>query len=162
MGYTSKLAGTETGIIEPVSTFSRFFGEPFMPRNPDVYSRMLGEKLQKFGTKVYLINTGWSGGPYGIGKRIDIAVTRQIVHAALSGQLEDVNFVENKLFHIAVPEHCPGMPDDSILDPRSTWADKDAYDRRAAKLAGDFSAHFSKAYSRKGIDPLVEKECPGK
>jgi len=133
-----------------------------MPRNPDVYSRMLGEKLEKFATSVYLINTGWSGGPYGVGKRIDIAVTRQIVHAALSGQLEDVNCVENRLFHLAVPEHCPGMPDTSILDPRNTWADKDAYDRLAAKLAGDFSAHFNKVYSSKRIDPLVQKECPGK
>jgi phosphoenolpyruvate carboxykinase (ATP) len=162
MGYTSKLAGTETGIIEPVSTFSRFFGEPFMPRNPAVYARMLGEKLQKFQTKVYLINTGWSGGPYGIGKRIDISLTRQMVHAALSGQLENAEYVENRLFHLTVPRHCPGIPDDSILDPRSTCADKDAYDRRAAKLAGDFSTHFNKAYSNKGIDPSVQKECPGK
>jgi phosphoenolpyruvate carboxykinase (ATP) len=162
MGYTSKLAGTETGIIEPVSTFSRFFGEPFMPRNPDVYSKMLGEKLEKFATRVYLVNTGWSGGPYGVGKRIDISVTRQIVHAALSGQLEDVGYIENRLFHIAVPEHCPGIPDNSILEPRNTWVDKDAYDKRAEKLAGDFSAHFNKAYSNKGIDPQVERECPGK
>jgi phosphoenolpyruvate carboxykinase (ATP) len=162
MGYTSKLAGTETGIVEPVSTFSRFFGEPFMPRNPDVYASMLGEKLKTHGTQVYLVNTGWSGGPYGVGERIDINITRAMVHAALSGQLEDMKYAENDVFHVMVPTKCPGLEDDSLLDPRSTWQDKDAYDKRARKLAGDFCKHFDKAYSGKGIDEQIEKQCPGK
>lgn len=162
MGYTSKLAGTETGIVDPVSTFSRFFGEPFMPRNPDVYASMLGEKLQKHGTQVYLVNTGWSGGPYGVGGRIDINLTRAMVHAALSGDLEDVDYTQNETFHVMVPTTCPGVTDSSILDPRSTWDDKGEYDRRAEKLAGDFCAHFDKAYAGKGIDHNVEKQCPGR
>jgi len=162
MGYTSKLAGTETGIVDPVSTFSRFFGEPFMPRNPDVYAGMLGEKLKKYGTQVYLVNTGWSGGPYGVGERIDINLTRAMVHAALSGGLDGVEYAENKVFHVMVPKECPGISDADILDPKSTWDDKDAYDKRAAKLAGDFCAHFDKAYAGKGIDAGIENQCPGK
>ncbi len=160
MGYTSKLAGTETGIVDPVSTFSRFFGEPFMPRNPDIYASMLGEKLRKHGSQVYLINTGWSGGPFGIGARMDIDITRAIVHAALSGDLEQVEYDEDPLFHILVPRGCPSCPSE-ILNPRNTWADKDAFDRRAKKLASDFSAHFDKAYGNKGIDPDVISQCPG-
>ncbi len=161
MGYTSKLAGTETGIIDPVSTFSRFFGEPFMPRNPDVYARMLGERMRQHGTQVYLVNTGWSGGPFGVGARMDINLTREIVNAALSGQLEDVEYVEDEMFHILVPKHCPGVPSE-VLFPRNTWEDKEAYDARARKLAHDFSAHFDKAYGDKPIDPDVVKQCPGK
>lgn len=161
MGYTSKLAGTETGIIDPVSTFSRFFGEPFMPRNPDVYARMLGERMRQHGTQVYLVNTGWSGGPFGVGARMDINLTREIVNAALSGQLEDVEYVEDEMFHILVPKHCPGVSSE-VLFPRNTWADKEAYDARARKLAHDFSAHFDKAYGDKPIDPDVVKQCPGK
>ncbi|MGD1996435.1 MAG: phosphoenolpyruvate carboxykinase (ATP), partial [Anaerolineae bacterium] len=102
MGYTSKLAGTETGIVDPVSTFSRFFGEPFMPCNPSVYARMLGRRMEKHGTSVYLINTGWSGGPYGVGARMDINLTREIVNAALTAKLEDVGYVEDAVFHILV------------------------------------------------------------
>jgi len=161
MGYTSKLAGTETGIVDPVSTFSRFFGEPFMPRNPDVYARMLGERMQKHGTQVYLVNTGWSGGPYGVGARMDINLTREIVNATLSGQLEDVEYAEDETFHILVPKQCPGVPSD-VLFPKNTWADKDAYDTRARKLAADFCAHFDKAYGDKNIDPAVARQCPGK
>ncbi|HFD40634.1 MAG TPA: phosphoenolpyruvate carboxykinase (ATP) [Anaerolineae bacterium] len=161
MGYTSKLAGTETGIVDPVSTFSRFFGEPFMPRNPDVYARMLGEKMKQHGSQVYLINTGWSGGPYGVGARMDIDITRAMVHAALSGDLDDVEYDEDPLFHILVPRTCTDCPSD-ILNPRNTWADKEAFDQRARKLAADFSAHFDRAYGNKGIDPAVAAQCPGK
>jgi len=161
MGYTSKLAGTETGIVDPVSTFSRFFGEPFMPRNPDVYARMLGEQMEKHGARVYLINTGWSGGPFGVGSRMDIHLTREIVNAALSGQLEDVEYVEDKTFHIFIPKECPGVPSE-VLFPKNTWADKAAYDARARKLAQDFSTHFDKAYGDKNIDPAVVRQCPGK
>jgi phosphoenolpyruvate carboxykinase (ATP) len=161
MGYTSKLAGTETGIVDPVSTFSRFFGEPFMPRNPDVYATMLGDMMRRHGTHVYLINTGWSGGPFGVGERMDINLTREIVHAALSGQLEEVEYVADPIFHISVPKTCPGVPPE-VLIPRNTWADKAAYDARAQKLASDFSAHFDKAYGNKNIDESVVQECPGK
>ncbi len=160
MGYTSKLAGTETGIVEPKTTFSRFFGEPFMPRNPDVYARMLGEKLEQHGTDVYLVNTGWSGGPFGEGERIDIDVTRAIVHAALSGELQGIECVENETFHVLVPRACPGVSSE-ILDPRNTWSDADAYDVRAERLAAEFAAHFAKAYGDKGIEPAVAAQCPG-
>jgi len=161
MGYTSKLAGTETGISEPKTTFSRFFGEPFMPRNPDVYARMLGEKLDEHGTDVYLVNTGWSGGPYGEGDRMDIMLTRAMVHAALSGQLCDADYDEDETFHVLVPRTCPGVPSE-ILNPRNTWADKAAYDKRARRLAEEFAAHFDRAYGNKGIDPEVATQCPGK
>jgi phosphoenolpyruvate carboxykinase (ATP) len=161
MGYTSILAGTETGIVDPVSTFSRFFGEPFMPRNPDVYSRMLGERMRRHGTQVYLINTGWSLGPYGVGARIDITLTREIVNAALAGQLESVEYVKDPTFHILVPKQCPAIPSE-LLFPRNTWWDREAYDIRARKLAHDFSAYFDKAYGSKNIDPTVARQCPGK
>ena len=161
MGYTSKLAGTETGIVDPVSTFSRFFGEPFMPRNPDVYASMLGERMKKHGSEVYLVNTGWSGGPFGIGARMDIDITRAVVHCSLRGALEEIEYDEDPLFHIQVPRSCPSIPPE-ILNPRDTWEDKDAFDLRAQKLAADFSAHFDKAYGDKGIDPSVISQCPGK
>jgi phosphoenolpyruvate carboxykinase (ATP) len=161
MGYTSKLAGTETGIVDPKTVFSRFFGEPFMPRNPDVYAGMLGEKLDAHGAQVYLINTGWSGGAYGTGRRMDIRLTREMVHAALSGELTDAPTRPDRVLHLEVPTACPGVPD-GVLDPRSTWDDPQAYDQRARKLAGEFSAHFDKAYGAKGIDPEVSAQCPGK
>jgi phosphoenolpyruvate carboxykinase (ATP) len=161
MGYTSKLAGTETGIIDPVSTFSRFFGEPFMPRNPGVYARMLGERMQRHGTQVYLINTGWSGGPFGVGARMDINLTRAIVNATLSGGLNDVSYTRDGTFHFSIPETCPDVPSEVLL-PRNTWANKDAYDARAQRLADDFSAHFDRAYGEKNIDRAVAAQCPGK
>ena len=161
MGYTSKLAGTETGITEPVSTFSRFFGAPFMPRLPDHYAKLLGEKLDKHGSTVYLVNTGWSGGPYGVGSRMDINLTRAMVSAALGGKLDDVEYVEDPLFHVSIPKTCPGVPDD-VLVPKNTWKDKAAFDERARKLASEFSAFFDKAYGNKGIDPAVASQCPGK
>jgi phosphoenolpyruvate carboxykinase (ATP) len=161
MGYTSKLAGTETGIVDPVSTFSRFFGEPFMPRNPDVYARMLGERMGRHGTNVYLVNTGWSGGPFGIGSRMDIDITRALVHAALSGALNDVAYVEDPVFHLMLPTACADV-DPAILNPRNTWQDKEAFDARARRLAADFSGHFDRAYDGKGISPAVVAQCPGK
>lgn len=161
MGYTSKLAGTETGITEPVATFSRFFGQPFMPINPDVYAGMLGEKMEKHHTQVYLINTGWSGGAYGVGKRIDINLTRKMVEAALNGTLVDVEYVYDELFHLNIPKECPGVPSD-MLFPKNTWADKDAFDKAAQKLAGKFSDDFDKSYGHKDIKDSVVRECPGK
>ncbi|MFP4448359.1 MAG: phosphoenolpyruvate carboxykinase (ATP) [Bacteroidales bacterium] len=161
MGYTSKLAGTETGVTEPQATFSRFFGQPFMPGNPDIYSNMLGQKMEKYNTKVYLINTGWTGGPYGKGHRIDIKHTRKMVDAALNGTLESGHFTHDKLFHLDIPVKCPGVPDE-ILFPRNTWEDKRAYDKQAAKLAREFKNAFDKAYGKKNIKDNVRKQCPGK
>lgn len=161
MGYTSKLAGTETGVTEPQATFSRFFGQPFMPGNPDVYSNMLGQKMEKHNTKVYLINTGWTGGPYGKGHRIDIKHTRKMVDAALNGTLESGHFTHDELFHLDIPVKCPGVPDE-ILFPRNTWEDKKAYDKQAAKLAKEFKNAFEKAYGKKNIKDSVRKQCPGK
>jgi phosphoenolpyruvate carboxykinase (ATP) len=161
MGYTSKLAGTETGITEPISAFSRFFGEPFMPRNPDEYAQLLGEKMQKHGTQVFLINTGWSGGPYGVGERMDINLTRRLVEAALEGELDDVPCREDKRFHLDVPKECEGVPSD-VLWPKNTWKDKEAYDKRAEKLAKDFKEHFDKTYGYKDLDKEIVNACPGK
>lgn len=161
MGYTSKLAGTETGITEPVSTFSRFFGAPFMPRNPDHYAVLLGQKMREHGTQVYLVNTGWSGGAYGVGSRMDINLTRAIVDAALTGKLAEVEYVHDPLFHVDVPKTCPGV-DASLLMARNTWADKAAFDARAQKLAGEFAKAFDKNYGNKGLDPAIVGACPGK
>ncbi|MBD3349510.1 MAG: phosphoenolpyruvate carboxykinase (ATP) [Candidatus Eisenbacteria bacterium] len=162
MGYTSKLAGTETGIVDPVSTFSRFFGEPFMPRLPEVYASMLGEKMDRHGTSVYLVNTGWTGGPYGVGHRISLPLTRRIVNAALEGKLEDVEYERDPIFKVDVPTTCPGVEDTSILKPVNTWNEPAAYEERARKLAGEFAAHYEKAYGDQEIDPAVAAECPGK
>ncbi len=161
MGYTSKLAGTETGITTPRSTFSRFFGAPFMPRHPDHYAELLGKKMAEHGTDVYLVNTGWSGGPYGVGQRMDINLTRAIVDAALSGKLADVDYEEDPLFHLAIPKSCPGVPPE-LLSPRNTWPDGKAFDERARALAADFAQHFDKAYGNKGLDEAIVRACPGK
>ncbi len=161
MGYTSKLAGTETGVTEPQATFSRFFGQPFMPSNPDVYAKLLGEKMEKHNTKVYLINTGWSGGAYGVGKRMDINLTRKMVNGALSGALNDVEYAYDPLFHLNIPKTCPGVPSE-ILFPKNTWEDKVAYDKQAQMLADKFSAAFDKSYGDKNIKESVVKTCPGK
>lgn len=161
MGYTSKLAGTETGVTEPQATFSRFFGQPFMPANPDVYSNMLGEKMKKHNTQVFLVNTGWSGGAYGTGHRINLPLTRAMVNAALSGQLDDVEYFEDNLFHLNVPKNCPDVPSE-ILNPINTWEDKEEYKKTAQKLATEFSKAFDKAYENKNIKDSVVKQCPGK
>ncbi len=162
MGYTSKLAGTETGITEPVTVFSRFFGEPFMPRNPDVYATMLGERMERHGTSVYLINTGWTGGPYGEGSRIDLPLTRAMVNAALSGKLEDVEYRSDPVFKVQVPLSCPGIEDASILTPERTWDDPEACRARAEKLAEEFAEHFQRAYGDKNIPEEIARECPGR
>jgi phosphoenolpyruvate carboxykinase (ATP) len=162
MGYTSKLAGTETGIVEPKSTFSRFFGGPFMPRNPDVYARLLGERLDRHGARVFLVNTGWTGGPHGTGRRMDITLTRDIVEAALSGALDGAEYREDPVFHLRVPTSCPGVADPALLDPRSTWSSPAAFDERARRLAAEFCAHFDRAYGNKHIDAGIARQCPGK
>ncbi|MBR2738624.1 MAG: phosphoenolpyruvate carboxykinase (ATP) [Lachnospiraceae bacterium] len=144
-GFTSKLAGTERGITEPVPTFSTLFGEPFMPMDPGVYAKMLGERIEKYGTKVYLVNTGWTGGPYGVGSRMKLRYTRAMVTAALNGELEKVEYVHDDRFNVEIPTSCPGAPAE-ILNPRDTWEDKAAYDAQANKLATMFAENFEKKY----------------
>ena len=140
-GYTSKLAGTERGIKEPKAAFSKCFAAPFMPRLASVYAKMLGEKISKHNTVVYLINTGWSGGPYGVGERIKIEYSRAMVTAAITGSLDIVKFSHNEIFNLDVPTECPGVPSE-ILDPRNTWVDKDTYDLSAKKLSQMFVDNF--------------------
>jgi len=161
MGYTSKLAGTETGITEPQATFSRFFGQPFMPLNPDIYAEMLGQRMEEHNTNVFLINTGWSGGAYGVGNRIDLPLTRRMVNAALNGELNNVEYVADKYFHVMVPTTCKGIPTE-MLDPINTWENKDDYNNTAGKLADQFSAHFDKAYGNKNLSKGIIDQCPGK
>jgi len=162
MGYTSKLEGTERGVREPQTAFSRFFGSPFMPLKPQFYADLLGRKLKQHGTRVFLVNTGWSGGPFGVGKRMDIQLTRTIVEAALSGALDEVPVRVDPRFHLAVPQRCPGIPDPAVLQPRGTWADPAAYDRRADRLAQEFLAHFGKNYGGQRIEPGIAAVCPGR
>jgi len=140
-GYTARLAGTEVGIKEPTATFSTCFGAPFMPRHPQVYAGMLGERLDRHDVPVWLVNTGWTGGPYGVGERVNITDTRQMVRAALSGRLDGVPTVTDPTFGVEVPTACPDVPTD-VLQPRATWADKEAYDRQARRLAGMFIENF--------------------
>lgn len=142
-GYTSKLAGTERGITEPQATFSTCFGAPFLPLDPSVYAEMLGEKVAKSDAKVYLINTGWSGGSYGVGKRMSLKYTRAMVTAALSGALDDVKFELDPIFNVYVPTECPNVPAE-ILNPKNTWADKAEYDKTAKMLAARFTENFKK------------------
>jgi len=159
LGYTSKLAGTETGIKEPQANFSRFFGGPFMPRKPMDYMQLLGKKIDKHDANAYLVNTGWSGGKYGTGKRMDINITRSIVNACLSDKLKNVDFYKDNLFHFSVPKKCDGVPSE-ILNPKNTWENKNLYDETAKKLANDFKKHFDQNYSNLGIDDDIYKECP--
>ncbi|MBR3750641.1 MAG: phosphoenolpyruvate carboxykinase (ATP) [Clostridia bacterium] len=142
-GYTSKLAGTERGITEPQTTFSTCFGAPFLPLDPSVYAKMLGEKIDASGASVYLINTGWSGGPYGVGKRMSLKYTRAMVTAALNGELDKVGYELDPIFNVFVPVSCPGVPSE-ILNPRNTWENKDEYDVAAKKLAVRFNDNFKK------------------
>ena len=161
MGYTSKLAGTEISVSEPQTTFSRFFGAPFMPGLPETYAKMLGDKMQEFNVSIFLINTGWSGGKYGVGKRIDLKYTRAMVNAALNGDLENVDYKYNELFHLNIPISCPNVPSNMLL-PENTWADKNEFDRISKELAKEFSKNFDKSYGNNNIDPDIIKNCPGK
>ncbi len=156
-GYTAKLAGTEVGVKEPKATFSACFGAPFMPRHPAEYARMLVERLERDDVPVWLVNTGWTGGPYGTGERMNIAHTRSMVRAALEGGLEGIPTRVDPNFGIEVPVRCPEVPD-SFLDPRATWSDPDAYDRAAAKLAGMFRDNFT-AYADV-VDPAIAAAGP--
>lgn len=136
-GFTSKVAGTERGITEPQRTFSSLFGEPFMPLDPNVYAKMLGERIEKGGTRVYLVNTGWTGGPYGVGHRMKLSLTRKMVNAAMSGVLEASGYWHEQRFNLEIPNLCLGVSR-KLLNPRNTWADKAAYDEQAERLATMF------------------------
>ena len=140
-GYTAKVAGTERGVTEPQATFSACFGAPFLPLHPFTYAKMLGEKIEKHQVNVWLVNTGWTAGPYGQGHRMPIAYTRAMVAAALDGRLDQVETVPDPIFGVHVPKHAPDVPD-QVLTPRDTWADVEAYDAQARKLAAMFRENF--------------------
>ena len=142
-GYTAKVAGTERGITEPVATFSTCFGAPFMPQYPTVYARLLGQKLKQHNAQAWLVNTGWSGGGYGIGKRIDLPVTRQMLTAILNGQLNNSVFAPDSNFKVLIPESVPGV-EEKLLNPRNTWKDKNAYDTKVKELINLFKKNFVK------------------
>ncbi|MCL5966213.1 MAG: phosphoenolpyruvate carboxykinase (ATP) [Deltaproteobacteria bacterium] len=158
-GYTAKVAGTERGVIEPEATFSACFGAPFMPLHPSVYAGLLGEKIARHGTRVWLLNTGWTGGPYGTGERIRLPYTRAMLRAALSGELDGVGTTEDPVFGLLVPKSCPDVPAD-VLDPRSPWGDVRAYDAQGRKLAGMFEENFAQFADR--LPPEVRAAGPRK
>ena len=140
-GYTAKVAGTERGVTEPEATFSACFGAPFLPRHPGVYAKMLGERLREHGSNVWLVNTGWSGGGYGVGSRMKLLYTRAMVRAALTGALDDVATMANPVFGLRVPTDVPDIPPE-ILNPKDTWGDGADYDAAAKKLAAMFRENF--------------------
>jgi len=156
-GYTSKLAGTEKGIKEPQTTFSTCFGAPFLPLFPSVYADLLGEKIARHNVKVWLVNTGWTGGPYGVGKRIHLPYTRAMIRAALLGKLENAPVRVDPNFGFSIPLSVPDVPD-QVLDPRSTWADPQAYDLQAKNLVSKFIENFTQFSS--GVDPKVVSAGP--
>jgi phosphoenolpyruvate carboxykinase (ATP) len=142
-GYTAKVAGTEAGVKEPSATFSACFGAPFLPLHPGKYAAMLGKKMMETGVNVFMINTGWSGGPYGIGSRMKLAYTRAMITAALEGKLDNVTYETHPVFGMQIPTECPNVPSE-ILSTRNTWADKAAYDVKAKELAAKFIKNFEK------------------
>lgn len=156
-GFTSKIPGTEVGITEPKPTFSSMFGEPFMPLSPEYYAWKLGEKIGRHNVRCYLLNTGWTGGPFGIGHRIDLGATRAIVDALLDGSIEDEEFVHNNLFNMDVPRHCPGVSS-RTLNPRGTWQHPEKYDEAAMKLANMFVENWKKRFP--DLDMLAKAGGP--
>jgi phosphoenolpyruvate carboxykinase (ATP) len=141
-GYTAKVAGTERGVTEPSATFSACFGAPFLPLHPAVYAKMLGERISRHGARVWLVNTGWTGGPYGTGSRMKLSLTRAMLRAALSGSLDRARFTRDPVFGIEVPVNIPEVPS-QLLSPRGTWSDPAAYDVQAKKLATMFRENFA-------------------
>jgi phosphoenolpyruvate carboxykinase (ATP) len=151
-GYTAKVAGTEMGVKEPQTTFSACFGAAFLPLHPAKYAELLGEKLKGTDIKVWLINTGWSGGGYGVGSRMKLSYTRAMITAALTGKLDNVEFVKMPIFDLSIPTSCEGVPTE-LLNPRDTWADKSAYDETANDLAAQFVKNFEK-YAEQTSDEI--------
>lgn len=156
-GYTAKVAGTERGVTEPTATFSACFGAPFMPLHPGVYAELLGEKIRRHGSKVWLINTGWTGGPHGVGSRMKLGYTRRMVHAVLSGELNSANFATDPIFGFEIPDAVDGVPSE-ILQSRSTWADGDAFDAQAKKLAQMFVDNFEQF--KEGTSEEIQAAAP--
>lgn len=156
-GYTAKVAGTEAGVTEPKPTFSACFGAPFLPLHPGKYAQMLGDKMQQHQVNVWMINTGWTGGPYGVGNRMKLKYTRAMITAALEGKLNDIEFHTHPVFGVSVPKECPGVPNE-VLDPRITWEDKKAYDEKASYLAGLFVRNFEKYAS--GVSEEILAAAP--
>ncbi len=156
-GYTAKVAGTEIGVTEPQATFSTCFGAPFMPRHPSVYGNLLKKRIAEGGVDCWLVNTGWTGGPHGVGHRMPIQATRALLNAALDGSLKDADFRTDPNFGFQVPVAVPGV-DSAILDPRSTWADKDAYDAKAKDLVARFVSNFAQFEDH--VDPGVRESAP--
>ena len=156
-GYTAKVAGTETGITEPKSTFSACFGAPFLPLHPGKYAAMLGEKLKKHNVRVWLINTGWTGGRYGVGNRMKLSHTRAMISAALNGSLDNVQYDIHPVFGIEMPVSCPNVPE-NLLNPRNTWADRESYDMAAIALANQFATNFEKYAA--GVQPEIREAGP--
>ncbi|MFQ5855461.1 MAG: phosphoenolpyruvate carboxykinase (ATP) [Anaerolineae bacterium] len=147
-GYTAKVAGTEKGLgDEPQATFSACFGAPFLPLHPSIYAELLAKKMKQHKTNVWLVNTGWTGGPYGVGHRMELPYTRAMIRAALSGTLADIPTEPDPIFGVHVPVRCPGVPDE-VLQPRNTWADGEAYNRQARRLAGMFHEYFAQFADR--------------
>ena len=142
-GYTAKVAGTEVGVTEPKTTFSACFGAAFLPLHPTKYASLFGEKMEKNQVNVWLVNTGWTGGPYGIGNRMKLKYTRAMISAALEGRLDHVNYRTHSVFGVKIPETCPNVPDE-VLSPRTTWEDKNAYDKKARELGAEFVKNFEK------------------
>ena len=140
-GYTAKVAGTEAGVTEPQATFSTCFGAPFMILDPTVYADLLGKKIARHDAKVWLVNTGWSGGPYGVGKRMKLPHTRAMIAAILEGKLDDVGYEPHPVFGVKIPQSCPGVPAE-VLNPKNTWSDAGGYDAKALELAKLFAANF--------------------
>jgi len=156
-GYTSKLAGTEVGVTEPKAAFSACFGAPFMSQKPGVYAKYLADNMESHHARCILLNTGWSGGPHGVGKRMSIAHTRALLNAALNGDLDDdkVDYERHPVFNLRMPMSCPGVPAE-VLNPRNTWADKDAYDRQATALRDMFRENFERqGFAGLGIEPVM-------
>jgi phosphoenolpyruvate carboxykinase (ATP) len=156
-GYTAKVAGTEIGVTDPEATFSTCFGAPFMPRHPSVYGNLLKERIAKGGVDCWLVNTGWTGGKYGVGERMPIKATRALLNAALDGSLKGARFRRDPYFGFEVPVEVPGI-DSAILDPRETWADKAEYDVMARKLVGLFIDNFAKFDAH--VDQGVKEAAP--
>jgi phosphoenolpyruvate carboxykinase (ATP) len=156
-GYTAKVAGTETGVTEPKATFSACFGAPFLPLHPGRYAEMLGKKLASSGSRVWLVNTGWTGGPYGIGQRMKLAHTRALITAALEGKLDEAEFEDFPVFNLQIPRNCPGVPSE-ILHPGNTWDDPSAYQKKAMELARLFIHNFSKYAA--GVSDEIKAAAP--
>ena len=156
-GYTAKVAGTEAGVKEPSATFSACFGAPFLPLHPGKYAAMLGKKMTEANVNVFMINTGWSGGPYGVGSRMKLAYTRAMITAALEGRLDNVEYEAHTVFGMMMPKECPNVPNE-ILNPRNTWADKNAYDEKAVSLAKQFVKNFEKYAS--GVSEEILAAAP--